>query len=215
MKRIILLGSVLLLWVCQSALAVEVDATPDLVSVFKSIQTYSAHFNQKIHDANGQHVSKTQGDIIVQRPGKFYWKTAAPDKMLIVADGKFLWTYDIELDQVTQQKLKEALGNSPAALLAGSVPQLADHFFITYGKKNQCAQGCDKCFVLKPKQKEATFADIIIGLSSGKLVEVRMHDPLGQDVYTTFSNVKTNQKVNVKLFAFVPPKGVDIIQSGN
>lgn len=185
-----------------------------LIDALRKINTFKANFVQKIHDANGEHVAKTQGEMMVHRPGKFYWKSQSPDPILVVADGKFLWTYDIDLSQVTKQKLQEVLGNSPAALLAGSVDTLKDNFIISMGRKNQCPKS-DECYKLTPKQKDATFADIQIGFAKGKLTEVRMRDPLGQDVYTLFSKVLINEGVQDKLFAFVPPKGVDIINTGS
>jgi outer membrane lipoprotein carrier protein len=196
-----------------SGFTAEVDAQ-GLTKALEKIQTYKAHFNQKIHDANGEHISKSQGQIMVHRPGKFYWKSEKPDPILVIADGKFLWTYDIDLSQVTKQDLKQALGSSPASLLAGSLVDLNKNFDISRGKKGQCKKS-DECYMLKPLQKDAPFADIFIGFMKGNLVEVRMHDPLGQDVHTLFTSVQINADVEEKLFAFVPPKGVDIIQNGS
>ncbi|MFI4938208.1 MAG: outer-membrane lipoprotein carrier protein LolA, partial [Candidatus Berkiellales bacterium] len=135
--------------------------------------------------------------------------------ILVVADGKYLWTYDIDLSQVTKQDLKKSFRNSPAALLAGSVSRLTKDFTVTYAKDKQCDKGVDRCFLLEPKQKNATFADILIGFAQDQLIEIRMHDPLGQDIYTKFSAVKMNHRVNSQLFAFFPPRGVDVIQPGD
>lgn len=192
------------------------QASDNLIKSLQKIETFKAHFVQKIRDANGQHVSKTSGEMIVRRPGKFYWKSQSPDPILVVADGKHLWTYDIDLAQVTKQELKQALGNSPANLLAGELSTLKDNFTITNAKKNQCkSKSSDECYMLHPHNKEASFADIIIGFTNGKLIEIRMRDSLGQDVYTLFSQVQINQNVENKLFNFVPPKGVDVIHGGN
>ncbi|MBS0288259.1 MAG: outer membrane lipoprotein chaperone LolA [Proteobacteria bacterium] len=200
--------------ICFSAMLKAEPAAESLLNALQKIETFKANFVQKIHDANGEHVAKTQGEIMVRRPGKFYWKSQSPDPILVVADGKFLWTYDIDLSQVTKQKLQEALGNSPAALLAGSLSSIKSNFEISQGNKNQCPKS-NECYLLKPKQKDAAFADILIGFAKGKLTEVRMHDPLGQDVYTLFTEVLINQGVQDKVFAFIPPKGVDIIHSGS
>ena len=190
------------------------DASQDLFDALQKIETFKAHFVQKIHDANGEHVSKSQGEMMVRRPGKFYWKSQTPDPILVVADGQHLWTYDIDLSQVTKQDLNETLSNSPAAILAGSLESLKTNFEVLSANQSKCPKS-DACYLLKPKQKDAPFADIQIGFAKGKLTEVRMHDPLGQDVYTLFSKVLINEGVQDKNFNFTPPKGVDIIQSGN
>lgn len=213
MKFFNFVASLFVVMFATNGFAAEVDAD-GLTKALEKIQTYKAHFSQKIHDANGEHISKSQGQIMVHRPGKFYWKSEKPDPIVVVADGKFLWTYDIDLSQVTKQDLKQALGSSPAALLAGSLVDLNKNFDIARGKKGQCKKS-DECYMLKPRQKDAPFADIFIGFMKGNLVEVRMHDPLGQDVHTLFTSVQINADVEDKLFAFVPPKGVDIIQNGS
>lgn len=188
------------------------NAAQSLVQSLEKIETFRAHFAQKIRDGHGEQISHTKGEMVVRRPGKFYWKSQAPDPVLVVADGTFLWTYDIELAQVTKQKMKEALGNSPATILAGSLNQIMQDFTINFAKQGKCAKGADQCYLLAPKQKDAPFADIIIAFTKGNITEVKMRDSLGQNVHTVFSQIKVNQAVNNKMFAFAPPKGVDVIQ---
>ena len=53
------------------------------------------------------------------RPGKFRWTYDKPYEQLIVGDGKRVWIYDKDLNQVIVRKLDDALGATPAALLAG------------------------------------------------------------------------------------------------
>src|SRR5437016_3465670 len=81
------LFSVLLL--CCFNKTVFADAAQDLVTALKKIETFQANFTQKIRDGSGEHISKTQGTVIIQRPDRFYWKSLSPDPILVVADGKF------------------------------------------------------------------------------------------------------------------------------
>ncbi|OJV94968.1 MAG: outer membrane lipoprotein carrier protein LolA [Gammaproteobacteria bacterium 39-13] len=207
-------ASLLLATFTFQAVAEETDAAASLTKSLENIQTFRANFVQKIRGADGDNVSKSSGEMMVRRPGKFYWKSQAPDPVLVVADGKHLWTYDIDLAQVTKQDLNQALGNTPASLLAGSVVNLKDSFKISTAKKNQC-RGSDECYSLHPLSKDAAVADIVIGFAKGKLQEISMHDSLGQDVYTKFSKVEINKNLENKIFDFVPPKGVDVIHAGN
>jgi len=189
-------------------------ATPagdQLVQALQKITTFKANFAQNIRGSEGEKLSNTNGQVVISRPGKFYWKSQKPDQMLVVADGKFVWTYDLDLEQVTKQDLKQALHNSPATLLAGDVSKLQENFDIDFAKK---CKANNTCYQLKPKQKDSTFSTILIRFEQDKLNEVRMKDPLGQNVLTVFSNVEVNQSINKKLFDFAPPKGVDVIQAG-
>lgn len=204
--------SVLLtLGLCHGALLHAATAAEQLMATLQHINTFKANFAQNIHSAEGDRLSNTKGQVVISRPGKFYWKGQKPDQILVVADGKFVWTYDVDLEQVTKQDLKQALMNSPATLLAGDASKLGETFEINYAKK--CPAN-DTCYELKPKQKDSPFSTIIIRFTSDKLNEIRMRDPLGQNVRTVFSQVEVNQAINHKLFDFKPPKGVDVIQAG-
>ena len=100
-------------------------------------------------------------------------------------------------------------------MLAGGLSHVKQDFTIAFANSAKCQKGTDQCFLLKSTQKDAPFGDIFIGFNKESLVEVRMHDPLGQDIHTTFTNVKINPQVSDKTFAFVPPSGVDVIQANN
>jgi outer membrane lipoprotein carrier protein len=210
--RKILLNVLFIGGFCFTGVSYAIDAAEQLVKSLQDISTFKAHFVQKIKGADGDKLSKSQGDVVIARPGKFYWKSEKPNQMLVVADGKHVWTYDTDLEQVTKQDQKPAMQNSPATLLAGDVSKLAEDFAITYAKK--CGKQ-ETCYLLKPKQKDSTFSVITIIFSHDKLLEVRMRDPLGQNVYTAFTKVEVNRVVDQTLFAFAPPKGVDVIQAGS
>ena len=194
-----------------SEVTIASEPADELITLLSKMNSFQGHFNQNIKGSAGEKISNTQGEVVIRRPDRFYWKSQKPDPIIVLADGKFLWTYDIDLQQATKQSQKTALKNSPATLLAGATHTFKEDFTIAKAKAGSCKTGKDQCFSLKPKEKDSTFKNIYIGFTEGKLVEVRMSDPLGQNVYTVFSDVKINGKVNDTLFKFMPPKGVDVI----
>lgn len=196
-----------------SASAVEISAADRLQQALSAVNTYEAVFHQKIKDAQGAHLSQASGSVRISRPNKFYWKSDSPDPIIVVADGKHLWNYDVDLAQVTQQALAPVMKNSPAGILAGDAAQLTDSFKVSMGGSHQCQKNADQCFVLHPKEQDAGYSHIILGFHEGKLVEINMQDGLGQDVKTTFKNVKINHTIDPKVFMFKPAKGVDVIHA--
>ena len=74
-------------------------------------------FTQQVVDDKGKVRQSSSGTVFLSRPGKFRWEYAAPDKHQIVADGKNVWVYDVELDQVTVKPMKQALSAAPVGLL--------------------------------------------------------------------------------------------------
>jgi outer membrane lipoprotein carrier protein len=193
--------------------ASDPKALNELTALLKKMNSFQADFSQKIKSSTGEKISDTHGKVVIKRPDRFYWKSVKPDPILVVADGNTLWTYDMDLEQVTKQSQSRAIKDSPASLLSGSLDKFEQDYDVAYAKQGACKNSQGKCFVLKPKQKESTFKNIYIGFTVDKLVEIRMSDPLGQNINTLFSNVALNrQDIDVTLFQFKPPKNIDVIE---
>ncbi|NBU26174.1 MAG: outer membrane lipoprotein carrier protein LolA, partial [Gammaproteobacteria bacterium] len=90
--------------------------------------SWRADFAQSTLDARGRRRPAQEGTLIVQRPGRFRWEIRAAGAsvmqpaQVMVADGRNLWFYDADLQQVTVKPSGGALTATPAMLLAGTVP---------------------------------------------------------------------------------------------
>ena len=74
---------------------------------------------QTVTDKNGRLVQQASGEFAIARPGKFRWSVDKPYQQLLVGDGERVWIYDPDLNQVVKRRNDQALGSTPAALLAG------------------------------------------------------------------------------------------------
>jgi outer membrane lipoprotein carrier protein len=180
-------------------------ATPnkELTQLLSSFHSLQADFVQSIN--SNQHSS---GKMALQRPGKFRWEIQEPYPQLIIADGKYIWIYDADLQQVTKQKMDYREANNPALLLSGSIQNLQKNFIIT--KLNQKP---GEWFELRPKAKNGLFQKIQIQFISHKLTAMYIVDNLGQHSTLRFNHLHVNPKLNPKLFSFVPPKNVDVVEN--
>jgi outer membrane lipoprotein carrier protein len=166
-----------------------------------------AHFAQIIVDKNLKQLQQATGTMQFARPGKFRWEYDKPYEQLIVGDGSKLWVYDKDLNQVSVRKLDKALGDSPAALLAGSNEIEKSYTLTNLGNQ----EGLDWLEAL-PKSKENAFERIRLGFSrSGALEAMELRDKFGQATVIKFASVERNPKLSPDLFRFVPPKGADVI----
>lgn len=171
------------------------------------LRTLQATFEQKLYSETGELLETSQGKMFIQRPGKFHWNYDKPFDQLIVADSKKVWIYDRELEQVTAKELNKALGKTPALLLS-SEENVEDNYFVT-----ELFQESDVVdFELVPKDPQAQFKKIRIGLRDGNLYKIALSDNLDQITVISFTQVKRNQPLAAELFIFVPPKDADIIR---
>ncbi|MSR17413.1 MAG: outer membrane lipoprotein chaperone LolA [Methylococcaceae bacterium] len=176
-----------------------------LKAFLSSAKTISANFKQVLINESGDPFQTSSGLFYLQRPGKFRWDYIKPFQQQIISTSGKVWFYDTDLEQVTIKKLDESVGSTPALLLSGDVP-LEDNYTI----EQQGSDGSMNWIKLVPKSQDSTFKYVLIGLEKGVLSGMQLNDNFGQLTRIYFSNLKVNQPVDVNLFEFVAPKGVDI-----
>ena len=171
-------------------------------------ETHSARadFEQRVYDQSGNLVQKSSGSFEFQRPGLFRWTYAKPMPQLIVGDGKDVWIYDRDLDQVTVRRMAKALGSTPAALLAGSADVERAFEFSEAGERDGL-QWLDA----KPRDPDAGFGLIRLGLGSKGVEAMEMSDHFGQTTRLRFTSIALNPALDPAAFHFTPPKGADVL----
>lgn len=174
---------------------------------FNDVKTYSAQFEQVVLDEAKQPVQRSSGQLWIERPGKFRWDYAQPYEQQIIGDGNKVWVYDVGLEQVTVRSMATALGDTPAALLAGR-GRLSDNFTV----KALDRPGNLTWVQLEPKKKDSGFESIRLGFSGQQLAQMELADGFGQVTRITLSGYRENVAIDPGKFRFKPPPGVDVIE---
>jgi len=183
------------------------SATNVLDNFFKNVLTVKAEFKQVVLDEGLNTIQESSGTFYLQRPSKFRWDYEQPFKQQIVGDGKRIWVYDVELQQVTVRKMDGALGNTPAILLAGK-GNLKKNFKV----KSLGKQGKLNWIQMIPRNKDGGFEDIRIGFENGQIRMLVMIDSFGNTTRISLRNVRENKRIKKSRFRFKAPKGVDVVQ---
>jgi len=198
------LGLLLLL----AGTAAHAGAVEDLRRFLKETHSLEAEFTQTVMQVEGRDgrrsERKSKGSMAYQKPGRFRWSA---EHVLIVGDGQKVWLFDQDLEQVTVKKLDQALGATPAALLAGSGN--LDAFLVEDGgEANELSW-----VVLTPKEKDAPFARMRLGFTAtGELQAMELLDQFNQLISFALEKVKRNPKLPASRFIFTPPAGVDVLE---
>ena len=172
----------------------------------QGLQSMQANFTQTSFDNKMRQLEVASGTFVLEKPGKFRWDYKKPYQQQIVADGKKLWLYDPELEQVTVKTIADALGAAPIALLTSN-ENIEDQFKII-----ELGNIDGREFVqLEAKVKDTDFGFMLLAMGDKGLEAMELKDKLGQVTRIEFQNTAINKKVDSALFAFVIPKGVDVI----
>lgn len=194
--------------------AVWADGLQSLENFMRTAKAGQAQFTQTVTAPakEGQTVrSKTSsGQFEFQRPGQFKFVYTKPFEQTIVADGKTVWLYDVDLNQVTQRKQADALGSTPAAILASAndLSGLQKDFVL---KAVPDADGL-QWVEAKPKSADGQLKNVRVGFQGETLAAMDILDGFGQRSLIRFSNLQVLPSLPAANFKFEVPVGADIMQ---
>lgn len=188
------------------------SASTPLDRYLAQLRSLDTAFVQSVADARGQQGAAGKGTLLVQRPGKFRWTYQPADGgsdsgQLLVADGRNLWFYDRELDQVTVKPLQQALAATPMLLLSGNGTDLRASFDV----RNAPARDGLEWVEVRAHDPGAEFSSAQLGFRGMELARMVVHNRLGQTVTLQFHDSRRNVAIDPAQLRFTPPAGADVI----
>ena len=176
------------------------DATVDFVADFRQ-ETEVKTLNRKL---------KASGKLYFKRPGKMLWRYEEPKGQFVLADGKNLYFYQPEQNQVIKSPLKNAFRSDiPLSFLLG-LGNLKKEFSATLKgiEENQYV------LHLEPKGELGGFSEVLVGVgrSTSDIDWVSVRDAAANVTTIRFSAMRKGVGVQESLFRFQVPDGVDIVE---
>lgn len=184
------------------------SANDTLSQLLKNMHSMQADFTQTIVDKKGKAIQSSSGHMSLQRPSQFRWDVTHPIRQLIVTNGKRLWIYDPDLEQVTIRSLARAAGETPAMLLSDENLSLGKEFTVRPIAGEGSAM---QWFMLIPRDKSTVISALKLGFANQVIHEMQLQDHLGHTTKIEFNHVKLNSPLSSSTFSFKPPSQVDII----
>lgn len=203
-----MLRMMLYLLLISSSTASAQTARQQLQAFSKNLQTAQVTFQQTVTGPNGEKVQSAQGRMQLKSPNLFRWEYSKPVQQLIVADGRRIWVYDPDLQQVTV-KSQDAL-NQDNPLSALTKPELIDRFYKV--SELPVKQGVSWLQLVPKNTQTSPFDKAWLGFGANGLVSMRLFDSLGQVSEFTFGTWQINKAITDSRFVFRAPKGVDIVR---
>ena len=204
MKR--LLSLLALTCAALVAPAAHADAADTLRAFIRDVNTGRAQFTQTVTSPDGAKKKTSSGSFDFARPNRFRFAYAKPFEQTIVADGEKVWTYDKDLNQASSRRIGQALGATPAALLAGG--SLDKDFDLA----NLPAKDGLEWAEATPKAKEGTFQSVRVGFKGKDLAALEIVDSFGQRSVLRFESFQANGAIAPETFRLTPPAGADVIE---
>ena len=192
----------------QDASQAPATAQDTLEQFVAEVSDFSANFVEVIYDADGQLIEESSGRFSLLRPGRFLWHYHEPEEFIVVADGEWLWTYDVEWEQATRAPLE--LDGSPAMALL-SEGNLGDGFDVDDAPTVDGQNWVE----LKPHEPNPDFEVARIAFDDGVPESLELLTGLSELTRIDFDQVEINMGLPREAFDFEPPPGVHVGGLGN
>jgi outer membrane lipoprotein carrier protein len=212
-----------------ASVSAHADAVLMLRNFVKEVQTGRAAFTQTVTSPDGKKTRKSTGTLEFQRPDRFRFSYVGPTEQLIVGDGKQVWLYDADLNQVTVRPMSAAIGASPAALLAGGsldkdftlkavASAVSSSGAVTATPAASSSTKLQNVPALEwvealPRHKEGQFQSVRVGFTrQGQIAVLEILDSFGQRSRLEFAQFESKVALPATRFQFTPPAGADVLK---
>lgn len=188
------------------------DAVDRLREFVREVKGGEATFTQTVTSADGSRRKVSTGTFSFLRPNRFRFAYAKPFEQLIVSDGQKVWIHDPDLNQASSRPLAKALGQTPAALLAGGSPDQ------DFQLANEAPRDGLEWLKATPKVRDgAGFQSMRVAFRGKELAAVEILDSFGQRSLLQFSNwvpqgAGAAAQPPAERFRFVPPAGAEVVE---
>jgi outer membrane lipoprotein carrier protein len=172
---------------------------------------FSADFHQ-ISTLTALEITETaSGKVFFSHPGKMRWEYLVPTQHQIISDGTTLWIYRPNENQVVR-------GNAHAFFSSGAGGAFLSNISLVRQKytaliEKNAADTDHITLILEPKKESPDIQSIHIRIlkKNDHIVQVITHNPYGDTTTLDFWNI-IFKKIDLSVFEFTTPDGVDLIE---
>lgn len=177
---------------------------------YKAISSLSAKFKQESSFLGFAEKSESSGEVLFQKPGKMDWQYFAPESQRFVSNGKTLWFYQPDLEQVTLSNFNESFRSDlPVSFLLG-IGSLQKTF--TY-KKSCVTKNGNLVIELLPKSEDQSVQEFFLLVNSSNYSPegAKIIDASGNQTTILMESIALNPSLGNVSFSLEIPRGVDVI----
>ncbi len=177
-------------------------------------EAFSGSFSQKTIYADSNETTLSSGRIWLKAPDKMRWEYQSPEKQILVSDGKTVWYYTPDLNQVMIGKVDDIREARVLINLMAKIQLEQKGFHIDLSRDQ------DRVVVtLTPPTGDQAppfqSMAMIFSASDHSLQETRLEDLFANKIVITYSWESASHPALPGVeFTFTPPAGCDIMPLG-
>lgn len=196
---------------CNAAQPLD-DETAKIVSGIEATyaqKSFSADFEQTSRLTALDVTETAKGKAWFSHPGKMKWAYQSSDNHEIITNGKNLWIYRPEENQVMTGDAAPFFKSGSGGAFLADIRKIREAFIIEPGKSGENFTQ----LVLTPQKKTPELAKIhiTVTLPGYEIPVVETENIYGDTTQFIFTNIQF-RTFNEQIFEFTPPPGTEIIE---
>jgi len=216
LKKAVTLLLILLLYSIQgfSDEQYNLDSVVDGVQKkYEQIDNFHAAFTQEAEVKALKKVQRADGEVWFKKPGKMRWNYNTPNKDQIVSDGKTLWFYDEEEQQVIETPLNQVSETESTTTLLSGLGNIKELFNASFSEPGDINPNGGYLVDLVPKgDEEYNKVTISVDKKDMMVNTIYLYDPFGNLTTVKLADIKIDGGVSDTLFDFKAPSGVEVVK---
>ncbi len=181
---------------------------------YEKVRSMTANFAQESTNKMLNQTRITKGKVYFEKPGLMRWEYTAPPKNQWVSDGKTLWFYQPEENQVIVGRVDDEKGRLFLAFLVGEGDLTEDFNIHRWDQEvDESEQGYR--LELTPKKPHAIMDRLILAVDrkTWYVRQADVYDAYGNLTRTVFTRIRVNRKLAPELFTFAIPPGTEVVEN--
>ncbi|MBN2498060.1 MAG: outer membrane lipoprotein carrier protein LolA [Deltaproteobacteria bacterium] len=190
------------------------EVVDGMQKLYESTRDFKAAFQQEYTSAALGRKKVSRGYVYVKKPGMMRWDYVEPGPKHFVSDGKALYVFDPELEQVMVDRAFTGSQLSTAVTFLWGRGKLRDEFLVKFGEREGLGGDGFHVLELVPK-KRARFKKLwfVVEKDSFRVTETIVQDPGDNFNHIRFSKMATNVGLKDEAFHFAIPEGMEVIEA--
>ncbi len=172
---------------------------------------FSADFSQTSTLKAMEITDHAAGHAVFKRPGKMRWEYENPERQQIITDGKNLWIYRPDDNQVTVGTFPAFFGDGKGASFLSDINQLRKKFHILLMGRNDAG---DYVLDLKPMEANPDIAQIRLTVSKKTffVYQIITFNSYGDETRIELTHIEPKNQLADTVFTFTIPENTDVVQ---
>lgn len=160
------------------------------------------------------------GTVVFLKPGHMRWDYFAPDRQILISDGRTITMYFEKSKQMIVTAAREYLQSDVTYSFFSGSGDIMEDFTISAGDETVDDTAGTRLIKLVPKQAHPQISRLYVWVSddTSLINRIRMVDHFDTITDLFFDNIKrlsstdsTGPVIDRELFSFIPPPGTEII----